>query len=137
MPRIAVALLSLFVLTACSHFRSSGTKIVAPHSVPELYGALHEAERLLGRTHRGGTIAVRFEEGSQLSHARPWRGRWNSDYRGVALGQYEGRGNILLFTTAGQFRPETAIHEMAHAILDTHGIPWDQHHEIMRKAGVP
>jgi len=133
--------LAMAIPSGCALFKSSssGTRIEASHSKPELYGHLHDAENRLGLKHKGGTIRVTFEAGQVRSGDPRWLGRHYDDgvHRGIALGISYSNGKVLLYTTNGAFKPATAVHEMAHQVLFSHGIPAGEHHAIMRAAGIP
>ena len=128
----AFAALAFAILTSCQLFGSSKSGIRAPHSTPELYGALHAAEARLGMAHKTGNISVQFREGTHPSR-HGWSGVPGDG--GILGGVTSISGAILLYTTNGAVHRHSAEHEMAHSILYSHGIPGDQHHEIMRKAG--
>ena len=129
-----VLLLAAPLLGGCAVFQRqpSGTRIEAPHSKAELYGALHQAERMLGRTHRGGTIKVRFHEGDTRTHWG-WKGRQVPT--GIKGGHTTSQQRVLLYLTDGQLHAHNAEHEMAHTILFSHNIPANQHHNIMHAHG--
>jgi len=128
----AFAALAFALLTGCQLFRSSKSGIRAPHSTPELYGALHAAEARLGMTHKTGSISVQFREGTHPSR-HGWSGVPGDG--GILGGVTSVGGSILLYLTGGKVHPHNAEHEMAHSILYSHGVPGEQHHAIMRKAG--
>ena len=128
----AFAALAFALLTGCQLFRSSKSGIRAPHSTPELYGALHAAEARLGMTHKTGSISVQFREGTHPSR-HGWSGVPGDG--GILGGVTSVGGSILLYTTNGAVHRHNAEHEMAHSILYSRGVPGDQHHGIMRKAG--
>ena len=107
----------------------------APRDKAQLYGALHEAEQRLGMTHKGGTITVKLEEGTMMSGVRPWLGRPYMD-QGVANGYASTAGYVMLYTTKGRWRLETAWHEFAHMILWSRGVGVNEHHNMMRQHGI-
>jgi hypothetical protein len=128
----AFAALAFALLTGCQLFSSKKGGIRAPHSTPELYGALHAAEARLGMTHRTGSIRVEFREGTHPSR-HGWSGVPADG--GILGGVTSAGGAILLYLTGGKVHPHNAEHEMAHSILYSRGVPGEQHHATMKKAG--
>ena len=104
-------------------------------SKAEAYGYKHAAERRLGLKWRGKYILVRSEPGYVMSNDRPWLGQ-HGPWDGVATGYYRD-DEIVYFTTRGDIRPATGIHEWGHAILHSHRVPVAEHHAVMRRHGIP
>ena len=127
----------MILLSGCAHRNpySGPFKIDAPRDKQELYGAYNDAVNRLGQTHKGGTIRVRFAPGDTMSNARPWMGRTNPKFEGVALGLWvPSERAILLYTTGGRWRYETARWEFGRAILWSRGTRDGAEQERMMRA---
>lgn len=94
-----------------------------------------EAEQRLGMEWRGKRIRVTAIEGTHQSNDPAWLGRPHA--QGIATGIWRPTGKIIYYTTDGRVRPATGMHEWAHEILGSHGVPCEEHHGIMQKRGIP
>jgi hypothetical protein len=128
---IAAVLLVASLLVGCSSTRS-GPRVPPAHRA-EVDRAMAEASRKLGMDFKGGGYNVAFVEGTVPSNLKGRMGKQTAE--GVALGTTDSRGNVVIYTTNGAYRFEDLVHEMAHIILRSHGIPFAEHHAIMRSKG--
>jgi hypothetical protein len=130
-----IALLATCLLCGCAHTRGGAGdgRIEAPHSHGELEALLVHTEGALGLP-LIGSVRVRLPEGT-IDHASGWRHGASPD--GVSVwGFFQPPRYVTIFTTDRAFQLNTAIHELAHAVLFSNGIPLEQHHAIMREAGI-
>lgn len=81
------------------------------------------------RTAPGTVKAKSGDKGELVNHdGRPM----------VMTGSTDNYGNTTIYLTNGKLPKDPmhgGVHEAGHHILDSNGVPWSEHHAIMRKAG--
>jgi hypothetical protein len=133
---VLVGLIGLILMLAlgCSATRS-GPRVPPAHR-GEVDRAMAETSRKLGMAHKGGWYSVAFREGTAQSNIKGRMGKQTAV--GVALGTTDSRGNVVMYMTAGAYRFEDLVHEMAHVILISHGVPISPEavqHDMMKAKG--
>jgi len=115
-------------------FRRDKTRIIAPRHLPELHHALNTAQAHLNKKHKGGNITVSFRQANHT--ARSGKFGVIQPNQEVWGGACQGKDMLWLAEKNGKIHPATAAHEFAHAILFSHSIPSERHHDIMQRAGI-